>query len=243
MWWGGCTVYFYPIWDCWSQTAYQALLTEYLVFFEWMRLLHSIDCLNCVLFVYSEIRTRRARRLNRTADDYTNSIYFSVSLLVNLGHHWTLLCCKFMECLLGFSHATPTFIFRPSLTRASKTNRNGVLRAKLHDTNDPLLQAAINAASRRFHETHRPGISIFFFFFFPILFFFFLHCSTLFPFRQFNKQFTLNTTLLFDITRACTKYVVNTLYMQNLFLLILMLDALWALIFRWIWNNPCITIA
>ncbi|KAF3436459.1 hypothetical protein FNV43_RR23551 [Rhamnella rubrinervis] len=62
-----------------------------------------------------------------------------------------------MECLLGFSHATPTFVFRPSITRASKTNRNGVLRAKLHDTNDPLLQAAINAASQPLFVDHYAG--------------------------------------------------------------------------------------
>ncbi|XP_015891959.2 O-methyltransferase 1, chloroplastic isoform X2 [Ziziphus jujuba] len=62
-----------------------------------------------------------------------------------------------MECFLSFSHAPPTTsILRRSVTHASKTNRNGWLRAKLHEDDDPLFRAAINAASLRFQETHRP---------------------------------------------------------------------------------------
>ncbi|KAH7518580.1 hypothetical protein FEM48_Zijuj09G0186500 [Ziziphus jujuba var. spinosa] len=55
-----------------------------------------------------------------------------------------------MECFLSFSHAPPTTsILRRSVTHASKTNRNGWLRAKLHEDDDPLLRAATNVMGMR----------------------------------------------------------------------------------------------
>ncbi|XP_059438931.1 O-methyltransferase 1, chloroplastic [Corylus avellana] len=60
-----------------------------------------------------------------------------------------------MDSLVGFAHAPATAILRPPSTCASKKKING-LRAKLSDDNDSLLQTAINAASLRFQETHRP---------------------------------------------------------------------------------------
>ncbi|KAL5561444.1 hypothetical protein UlMin_031191 [Ulmus minor] len=58
---------------------------------------------------------------------------------------------------MGISHTPATAIFGRSIVNPSKTNRNGkFFRAKLNDEDDPLLQAAINAASLRFQETHRP---------------------------------------------------------------------------------------
>lgn len=71
-----------------------------------------------------------------------------------------------MECIVKFSHTPATVIFRRSIAYASKTytNKNGRLRAKFKDENDPLLQAAINAASLRLQETHQPGNPIFLFF-------------------------------------------------------------------------------
>lgn len=56
---------------------------------------------------------------------------------------------------MGFARAPATTILRPPLTCASKKKVSG-LRAKLSDDNDPLLQTAINSASLRFQETHRP---------------------------------------------------------------------------------------
>ncbi|EOX95103.1 S-adenosyl-L-methionine-dependent methyltransferases superfamily protein [Theobroma cacao] len=66
-----------------------------------------------------------------------------------------------MECLLRFacSPPPPTAIVPPSLPFPlnTKKKRNGWLfRAKLSDDNDPLLQSAMDSASLRFHETHRP---------------------------------------------------------------------------------------
>ncbi|GAV66958.1 LCM domain-containing protein [Cephalotus follicularis] len=61
-----------------------------------------------------------------------------------------------MECLLGYAHAPLTPIICPSPIYASKTRRNVSFRAKLSDESDPLLQSAIDAASLRFQETHRP---------------------------------------------------------------------------------------
>ncbi|XP_021280859.1 uncharacterized protein LOC110414120 isoform X2 [Herrania umbratica] len=66
-----------------------------------------------------------------------------------------------MECLLRFACAPPppTAIVTPSLPFPldTKKKRNGWLfRAKLSDDNDPLLQSAMDSASLRFHETHRP---------------------------------------------------------------------------------------
>ncbi|GKV22149.1 hypothetical protein SLEP1_g32040 [Rubroshorea leprosula] len=59
-----------------------------------------------------------------------------------------------MELLLGY-RAVP-FPLRPPLVYSSKLKRNVGLRAKLSYENDPLLQAAMNAASLRYQETHRP---------------------------------------------------------------------------------------
>lgn len=57
---------------------------------------------------------------------------------------------------MRFATTVAISIVHPSLTRTTKENKNGGLRAKLHDGDDPLLQAAINGASLRFQESHRP---------------------------------------------------------------------------------------
>ncbi|KAH0978257.1 hypothetical protein GBA52_027976 [Prunus armeniaca] len=65
-----------------------------------------------------------------------------------------------MDCFVGFAHAPATAIFRRPVTyTTSRTYRNGGLRlrAKLVEENDPLLQSALDSASLRFRETHRPG--------------------------------------------------------------------------------------
>lgn len=64
-----------------------------------------------------------------------------------------------METLLRFASAPAvSTISNVRLNDKTKIKKNGVLlRAKLEDDHDPLLQAAINAASLRFQETHRPG--------------------------------------------------------------------------------------
>ncbi|XP_057963908.1 O-methyltransferase 1, chloroplastic isoform X2 [Malania oleifera] len=63
-----------------------------------------------------------------------------------------------MECLVGFAPGgTAAAPVRPSLICASKTRKNGfLLRAKLNGEDDPLVQAAINAATVRFQETNQP---------------------------------------------------------------------------------------
>lgn len=62
-----------------------------------------------------------------------------------------------MELLLGNRCPVPTaLVCRPSLVYSSKVKRNLRLRAKLSYENDPLLQSAMDAASLRFQETHRP---------------------------------------------------------------------------------------
>ncbi|KAF5931362.1 hypothetical protein HYC85_032235 [Camellia sinensis] len=69
-----------------------------------------------------------------------------------------------MECVAAaFSPSVATAIVRqPLLTCASKKRKiigGLLLRAKLNDDDedDPSLQSAINRASLRFQETHRPG--------------------------------------------------------------------------------------
>lgn len=66
-----------------------------------------------------------------------------------------------MECLLRFANAPAVAgISTRPFNDKSKTKKHGVLlRAKLDGENDPLLQSAVNAASLRFQETHRPGMS------------------------------------------------------------------------------------
>ncbi|KAM2672614.1 hypothetical protein EV1_008281 [Malus domestica] len=65
-----------------------------------------------------------------------------------------------MDCLAGVAHAPATAILRrPVLyTTSRRGDRNGglKLRAKIVEENDPLLQSAIDSASLRFRETHRP---------------------------------------------------------------------------------------
>lgn len=61
-----------------------------------------------------------------------------------------------MEALLRFTRPPAIAILRPPLTCTSKKRVSG-LRAKLDDSTDPLLQAAINSASLRYQEAHRPG--------------------------------------------------------------------------------------
>lgn len=63
-----------------------------------------------------------------------------------------------MECLLRFANAPAVAtISTLRFNDKSKTKKHGVvLRAKLDGENDPLLQSAVNAASLRFQETHRP---------------------------------------------------------------------------------------
>ncbi|GLU03739.1 hypothetical protein SLE2022_209230 [Rubroshorea leprosula] len=59
-----------------------------------------------------------------------------------------------MELLFGYGHIP--IPFRPPLVYSSKVKIHAGLRAKLSYENDPLLQAAMNAASLRYQETHRP---------------------------------------------------------------------------------------
>ncbi|KAG8663538.1 hypothetical protein MANES_01G219800v8 [Manihot esculenta] len=60
-------------------------------------------------------------------------------------------------CFLGILHSLPPIAtVRPPAIYASNTRRNGWLRAKINGESDPLLEAAMNAASLRFQETHRP---------------------------------------------------------------------------------------
>ncbi|KAF4366667.1 hypothetical protein G4B88_010742 [Cannabis sativa] len=68
----------------------------------------------------------------------------------------------YCSTILGFSHNPTTVFFNKSIPYASKTStsKNGSFRAKSNDENDPLLQAAINAASLRLQETLQPGKSI-----------------------------------------------------------------------------------
>ncbi|KAB2052665.1 hypothetical protein ES319_A12G138300v1 [Gossypium barbadense] len=68
-----------------------------------------------------------------------------------------------MQCALKFacsaappSSASIAPLLFPNTHNNKKKLRNGCsIRAELSDDNDPLLQAAINSASLRFHETHR----------------------------------------------------------------------------------------
>ncbi|KAM6558360.1 hypothetical protein CsatA_027599 [Cannabis sativa] len=64
----------------------------------------------------------------------------------------------YCSTILGFSHNPATVFFNKSIPYASKTStsKNGSFRAKSNDENDPLLQAAINAASLRLQETLQP---------------------------------------------------------------------------------------
>ncbi|KDP28170.1 hypothetical protein JCGZ_13941 [Jatropha curcas] len=60
-------------------------------------------------------------------------------------------------CSLGVVQSLPKpIVRRPTAICASSERRNGWLRAKINGETDPLLQAAIYAASLRFQETHRP---------------------------------------------------------------------------------------
>ncbi|KAL5795623.1 hypothetical protein ACOSQ2_000443 [Xanthoceras sorbifolium] len=64
-----------------------------------------------------------------------------------------------MECLSRFGNAPVVFTVSNLRFKfkTTKTEKSGLLlKAKLNDGCDPLLQAAINAASLRFQETHRP---------------------------------------------------------------------------------------
>ncbi|KAB2605125.1 hypothetical protein D8674_004842 [Pyrus ussuriensis x Pyrus communis] len=65
-----------------------------------------------------------------------------------------------MDCLAGVAHAPAAAILRRSVlyTTSRRGDRNGglKLRAKIVEENDPLLQSAIDSASLRFRETHRP---------------------------------------------------------------------------------------
>ncbi|KAF4384869.1 hypothetical protein G4B88_000265 [Cannabis sativa] len=64
----------------------------------------------------------------------------------------------YCSTILGFSHNPATVFFNKSIPYASKTSttKNGSFRAKPNDENDPLLQAAINAASLQplFHDPY-----------------------------------------------------------------------------------------
>ncbi|XP_065860461.1 O-methyltransferase 1, chloroplastic [Euphorbia lathyris] len=59
-------------------------------------------------------------------------------------------------CSVGVVHLAPTIISRRPSIYASNARKNSWLRAKINGEADPLLQAAIKAASLRFQETHRP---------------------------------------------------------------------------------------
>ncbi|XP_062022694.1 O-methyltransferase 1, chloroplastic [Rosa rugosa] len=65
-----------------------------------------------------------------------------------------------MDSLLGFPQSPATAILRRPLISTSRpnSNRNAGLsfRAKPNDAIDPLLHDAVNSASLRFRETHRP---------------------------------------------------------------------------------------
>ncbi|KAK3194120.1 hypothetical protein Dsin_025430 [Dipteronia sinensis] len=64
-----------------------------------------------------------------------------------------------MECLsrIGSAPAIATVSNVRFKFKTTKTKRSGLwLKAKVNDECDPLLQSAINAASLRFQETHRP---------------------------------------------------------------------------------------
>ncbi|GLT47192.1 hypothetical protein SLA2020_209040 [Shorea laevis] len=58
-----------------------------------------------------------------------------------------------MELLWGY--VSIPIPFRPPLVYSFKVKRHVRLRAQLSYENDPLLQAAMNAASFRYQETHR----------------------------------------------------------------------------------------
>ncbi|KAJ8749552.1 hypothetical protein K2173_026201 [Erythroxylum novogranatense] len=61
-----------------------------------------------------------------------------------------------MECLSRYVGSPAASIPSSLFMQASKPKKNGGFKAKLNSENDPLLQSAINAASLRFQETHRP---------------------------------------------------------------------------------------
>ncbi|XP_042517438.1 O-methyltransferase 1, chloroplastic isoform X1 [Macadamia integrifolia] len=60
-----------------------------------------------------------------------------------------------MRCLCLFP-AAAVILVRPQLSRFSAKKRHGRLTAQLRNHDDPLLQAAIDAASLRFEETCKP---------------------------------------------------------------------------------------
>ncbi|XP_062088856.1 O-methyltransferase 1, chloroplastic [Humulus lupulus] len=64
----------------------------------------------------------------------------------------------YCSSVVGFSHNPANVIFRQSIAYTSKicASKNGSLRAKVNDEYDPLLQAAISAASLRLQETLQP---------------------------------------------------------------------------------------
>lgn len=61
-----------------------------------------------------------------------------------------------MACLVGLAPTATASTALPSLTFTAKKKRNGELRAKRDDADDPLFQTAIASASLRFQETHQP---------------------------------------------------------------------------------------
>jgi len=65
-----------------------------------------------------------------------------------------------MECVRSFAHLSSIAAFPQALRRATKPKKSSCrVTAKLNSNDDPLLQAAIHAATLRFQETHRPGMS------------------------------------------------------------------------------------
>lgn len=83
------------------------------------------------------------------------------SLIIPAVNRRWMIKSQSMECLLRFANAPAVAtISTLRFNDKSKTKKHGVLlRAKLDGENDPLLQSAVNAASLRFQETHRPGMS------------------------------------------------------------------------------------
>uniref|UniRef100_A0A7C9AU41 Uncharacterized protein n=1 Tax=Opuntia streptacantha TaxID=393608 RepID=A0A7C9AU41_OPUST len=62
-----------------------------------------------------------------------------------------------MECVRSFAHLSSIAAFPQALRRATKPKKSSCrVTAKLNSNDDPLLQAAIHAATLRFQETHRP---------------------------------------------------------------------------------------
>lgn len=94
-----------------------------------------------------------------------------------------------MECLSRFAIASAI----PVVSKATlKSKRPGgfFFKAQLNDDYDPLFQTALNSASLRFQETHRPG---------KLALFDLIVFDLVFSFRHFVEQFATDLICVYAL--------------------------------------------